>query len=154
MYKRQDISWAPYDDDVKQLNWDTAANYCQYYDMTRLHYPSIISVYKNITSLLSSDTFTTYICYLKQIVYRKWAKYVGLEEPISSLKYKIEKDFNDTIYKKFKNYIKVIPNVYQTDLDKQLGYAMTVELAVYDSIAKRIWNVPIPCRRIESLNEK
>jgi len=30
---------------------------------------------------------------------------------------------------------------------------MTVQLNVYDSTAKRYWNVPIVCRRIEDLNK-
>lgn len=149
----REISWAPYEPDVKQLFWDTAANYCQYYDMTRLHYPDIISVYPQLTSVLSSDTYVTYIIYLKQLVQKTWAKYAGLEETVNTLKYRIEKDLNDSVYRVFKSYIKVIPAVYQTDLDAALGYAMTVELAVYDSVAKRIWNVPVYCRRIESLEQ-
>ena len=147
----KDINWAPYKKDVMQLFWDGGLNYCQYYDMTRLHYRDIRSVYPLQTSVLSSDLFVTYLVYLKQLVKAKYDKYAGVEEPVSNIKDAIENELNKEIYQKFKDYIKVIPSVYQTDLDAQLGYSMTVELAVYDSVAKRIWNIPIYVRRIEDL---
>lgn len=148
------ISWTAYDEDVKQLSWNTGLNYVQHYDMTRVHYPDILSVYPFQTSLLSSDTFTCYIVYLKHLIRRVWAEFVGVEEPVEKIGGRIKAKLDKLVSRVFKNYWTVDFSIYETDEDKLLGYRFTVEAAVYDSVAKRVWDVPIKVRRIEDRTSK
>lgn len=145
----REISWSPCNDDVKQLSWDTGLNYVQYYDMTRFHYPDIISIYPFHTSVVSSDLFTTYLVYLKQVIREMWAHFSGISESATKLSGRIKKKLDPKLYYMFKEYMTIDTSVYQTDEDEMLGYAMTIEIQVYDSVSKRVWNVPIKVRRIE-----
>jgi len=143
----KDINWALSSEELKALFWDDDINYMQYYDMTSYHYPSVKSVYTNETSLLIDDIFTDYITYLGSIVPFYWAKFSGTSFGINTLVGKIISDLTSAIYKAFGTYIRVEVNAYQTELDKQLGYQITVQVDVYDTPSNRVWKVIIPVRR-------
>ena len=143
----KDVNWFPVQDEFKQLSWDNALNYMQFYDRTSVHYPDVISVYAYKTSLLSDDLFVDYMVYLKHLVRQEWAKFVGLDDPITELFGKITASLTRTIYDTFGSYIRAEVEVYQTDLDAELGYALTVKIAVYGTVPNRVWNVIIPVRR-------
>jgi len=143
----KDINWFPVQPDFKQLSWDNALNYMQYYDMTSVHYPDVISVYPYQTSLLSDDIFTDMIVYLKHVVHFQWAKFAGVDDPINQLIGDIRDSVGRDIYAKFGNFMRAEVNPYQTDTDEQLGYALTVEIAVYGTVPNRVWNVIVPVRR-------
>lgn len=143
----KDINWFPVQADFKQLSWDNALNYMQYYDMTSVHYPDVISVYPYLTSLLSDDIFTDMLVYIKHIVHFQWAKFAGVDDPISQLIGDIKDSVGSDIYNKLGNFLRAEVNPYQTDLDEQLGYALTVEIPVYGTVPNRVWNVIVPVRR-------
>jgi hypothetical protein len=143
----KDINWIPVTSDFKQQSWDNALNYAQYYDMTSLHYPDVISIYPYLTSLLSDDIFTDMLVYIKHIVRYQWAKFAGVDDPISQLIGSIKESVGKDIYGKLGNYLRAEVNPYQTELDAELGYALTVEIPVYGTIPNRVWNVIVPVRR-------
>lgn len=143
----KDINWFPVQDDFKQLSWDNALNYMQYYDMTSVHYPDVISVYPYKTSLLSDDNFTDYLVYLKHLIRKQWATFVGLDDPITQLFGKITDAISAEVYKTFGSYLRAEVLVYQTDLDVELGYALTVEVRVAGTVPNRVWNVIVPVSR-------
>lgn len=143
----KDINWVPVTSDFKQQSWDNALNYAQYYDMTSLHYPDVISIYPYLTSLLSDDIFTDMLIYIKHIVRFQWAKFAGVDDPIAQLIGNIKESVGKDIYGKLGNYLRAEVNPYQTELDAELGYALTVEIPVYGTIPNRVWNVIVPVRR-------
>jgi hypothetical protein len=141
------INWFPVQDDFKQLSWDNSLNYMQYYDMTGYHYPDVISVYPYKTSLLSDDVFVDLLIYIKHIARFQWAKFSGIDDPIGKLIGDIRESVQRDIYSKMGNYIRTEVNPYQTELDAELGYALTVEIAAYGTVPNRVWNVIVPVRR-------
>jgi hypothetical protein len=143
----KDINWFPVTADFKQLSWDNALNYMQYYDMTSVHYPDIISIYPYLTSLLSDDIFTDMLVYIKHIVHFQWAKFSGVDDPIPQLIANIKESVGKDIYAKLGNFVRADVNPYQTELDAELGYSLTVEIPVYGTVPNRVWNVIIPVRR-------
>ena len=143
----KDINWVPVMSDFKQQSWDNALNYMQYYDMTSLHYPDVISIYPYLTSLLSDDIFTDMLVYIKHIVRFQWAKFAGVDDPIAQLIGDIKESVGREIYGKLGNFLRAEVNPYQTELDVELGYALTVEIPVYGTIPNRVWNVIVPVRR-------
>ena len=143
----KDINWFPVDADFKQLSWDNALNYMQYYDMTSVHYPDVISVYPYLTSLLSDDIFTDMLIYIKHIVRYQWSKFAGVDDPIAQLIGDIKESVGQDIYAKLGNFIRAEVNPYQTETDLQLGYSLTVEIPVYGTVPNRVWNVIVPVRR-------
>lgn len=145
----KDINWFPVTDDLKQSSWDNGCNYMQYYSMTEVFYPDTRTVYGNDTSLLSGDIFVDYLIYLKHIVRTEWAVYAGVTYSITKLIGNIRRTLGEKIYKALQNYIRVEVNPYQTDIDKEIGYQLSIEIAVYDTPANRVWKVVIPVRREE-----
>jgi len=143
----KDINWFPVTPDFKQLSWDNALNYMQYYDMTSVHYPDVISIYPYLTSLLSDDIFTDMLVYIKHIVHFQWAKFAGIDDPIPQLIANIKDSVGKDIYAKLGNFLRAEVNPYQTELDVELGYSLTVEIPVYGTVPNRVWNVIIPVRR-------
>lgn len=143
----KDINWFPVDDDFKQASWDNALNYMQYFDMTRVHYPDVISVYPYLTSLLSDDIFNDMLVHIKHIVRFQWAKFAGVDDPLPQLIANIKESVGKDIYAKLGNHLRAEVNPHQTDLDAELGYALTVEIAVYGTMPNRVWNVIVPVRR-------
>ena len=143
----KNINWFPVSADFKQLSWDNALNYMQYYDMTSVHYPDVISVYPYLTSLLSDDIFTDMLVYIKHIVRYQWAKFAGVDDPIAQLITDIKQSVGRDIYSKLGNFLRAEVNPYQTDTDVALGYSLTVEIPVYGTVPNRVWNVIVPVRR-------
>lgn len=143
----KNINWFPVSDDFKQLSWDNALNYMQYYDMTSYHYPDVIAVYPYLTSLLSDDIFTDMLIYIKHSVRIQWAKFAGVDDPIPQLIGNIRDSVGRDIYNKLGNFVKADVNPYQTPTDVALGYALTVEIPVYGTVPNRVWNVIVPVRR-------
>lgn len=142
-----DVNWFPVGSDFKQLSWDNALNYMQFYDMTSMHYPDVISVYPYLTSLLSDDIFTDMLIYIKHIVRAQWAKFAGVDDPIPQLISRIRDSVGRDIYSKLGSYVRAEVNPYQTALDVELGYSLTVEIPVYGTVPNRVWNVIVPVRR-------
>ena len=143
----KNINWFPVNADFKQLSWDNALNYMQYYDMTSIHYPDVISVYPYLTSLLSDDIFMDILIYIKHIVRVQWAIFAGVDDPIPQLISRVRDSVARDIYAKIGVYARTKVNPYQTSLDVQLGYSLTVEVAVYGTVPNRVWNVIVPVRR-------
>jgi len=143
----KNINWFPVTDDFKQLSWDNALNYCQYYDMTDFHYPDVISVYSYLTSLLSDDIFLDMLIYIKHIVRVQWAIFAGCEDPIPQLIGRIKDSVGAAIYAALGNFVTAVVNPYQTAEDVVLGYSLTIEIDVYGTMPNRVWNVIIPVRR-------
>ena len=143
----KDFNWVPVDADFKQLSWDNAINYLQHYDMTGVHYPDVISVYPYLTSLLSDDIFTDMLVYIKHIIRFQWAKFAGIDDPIAVQIANIKDSIGRDIYSKLGNSVRAEVNPYQTDLDAELGSALTIEVPVYGTMSNRVWNVIVPVRR-------
>jgi len=143
----KNINWFPVTSDFKQLSWDNALNYMQYYDMTSVHYPDVIAVYPYQTSLLSDDVFIDELIYIKHIVREQWAIFAGVEDPIPQLISRIRDSVGAAIYAALGNYVRCVVKPYQTALDVQLGYSLTIEIDVYGTMPNRVWNVIIPVRR-------
>ena len=143
----KNINWFPVQKDFKQMSWDNALNYMQYYDMTSVHYPDVISIYPYLTSLLSDDIFTDMLVYIKHIVHFQWAKFAGVDDPIPQLIARIKESVGRDIYAKLGHFVRAEVNPYQTELDAELGYSLTVEIPVYSTVPNRVWNVIVPVRR-------
>lgn len=146
----KDISWTPVASDFKQISWDACLNYCQYYNQTDLHYPDIVTVYNAKTSLLSSDVFSDYIIYIKHMARKVWATWVGSEADFDILSDNINRDLTTRISDAMGNFINFEIDVYQTDEDTALGYALSINVSVYGNTPSRIHNVRIDVYRNET----
>jgi len=142
------INWVPYDKVTKRALWDECINYCQYYDMTHLHFPGLKSIYDNDTSVLSTDSFTNTVVYIKQLVLPVWAKYAGLDDANTNAIYaQVINELETKLSSMLAGRYGFNVSMYQTEEERNLGYAHHVNIELTGGPAQRVWNLDIICKR-------
>ena len=141
------FNWVPYSPTSKKNKWNYGGNYCQYYDMRSLHFPSVRSVYPYDTSVLVDDEFVDCIVYMKHVVRRSWAIHVGLTKKFAELKQMIETDLSDKLNDMIRGKYDVKVTVYQTEEERKIGFIHHVQIEITSPATTRVWLVDIVCKR-------
>lgn len=124
-------NWTADEESVRKLAWAQSLNVVMHASRTTIFYPDIRTVYPNDTSLLSSDEVSDRIIYMIKICRSIWAKYSGVRRPPAKLFPLIERDIANEINTAMNgDNIQVVPTVFQTAADANLGYATSVNLAI------------------------
>src|SRR5574344_2136001 len=147
-------SWTPSDADLKQKSWDSGLNYFQHYDMTSIHWPSIHSVYRYDTSVLSIATFTDAVVYTKHIARYNWSKYAGVAMPFSTLSVQATADLTADLTYMFNNRYKVSVEFTQSDEEARIGYIAHAIISLTGYAQQRVWKIDIECNRDGFSNEE
>lgn len=142
----RDINFIPHSKTQKQLLWDGAANYFQYKTMNTKFIPSVRSIYKDTTSLLSDDEFTDACVYMKYIADSVWTKHVSRKLPFAALADTVEKEINTTAYKAFGSLYTVYSRVYLSAEDLSNHDTMSIDIGLEGDYPKRIWNYTLIAR--------
>lgn len=145
----KELNWYATGDEEKQLMWDTGINYVQFFNRTGYHFPDIHTVYPTQNSLLSSNTMADKITILYHLCRQISSEYFGKTNPPSTLYGDIENDISKTVFDKFGNQLRVTPEVFQTAVDKALGYQTSIRLTVYGNFPQRVFNFIVPVVRNE-----
>jgi hypothetical protein len=144
----RELSWFPYDKPTKRSLWGNNVNYCQYYDMTHLHFPGLKSVYANDTSVLALDSFVNTIIYIKQLTLPVWAKYAGVDDVNVQATYAmVINDLEQKLGHMLAGRYGFEVSMYQTEEEAQLGFVHHVQIILTGGPAQRVWNLDIICRR-------
>lgn len=134
-------NWIADDDSVRRLAWGNCMNVVMHASRTVIFYPSLRTVYPNDTSLLSDDEISDRIIYMFKIARRIWAKYAGVRKTPSKLFPLIETDIDNDCATAFTgDNISVKSTVFQSARDANLGYAVSVNLAVTGNLPMRQMN--------------
>ena len=142
-----EVSWAAAAEDTKSRCWNAGLNYWQYYNMTRLHYASVHSVYRHDTSILSDSAVVYAICFCKDETRRSWARWAGSGRRAAELNQKITDDLDARFKVLLNGKYLCDPTVYQTDEDMKRGYSRHVDLRFEAPGQNRVWEVTIECNR-------
>jgi hypothetical protein len=144
-------NWVADDLASQQLSWASAINTVRHADRVVLHYPSQRTVYSNDTSLLSDCEVANRITYIRKLCRTIWSVYAGVRQPVKEIYPKIQKDIEDTLAKAFgSDNLKVKATVFQTAQDANLGYAVSINLAVTGNMAIRTFNFDVNVYRATS----
>lgn len=144
----KEYNWVPSTEDMKNLAWTNGLNYCQYYNMTQLHYAGVRSVYRYDTSVLVDDTFTDAIVYSKHAIGKSWAKFAGVSLEAAILQDRIKKDLESSLSYLFNGKYKInLIKVYQTDEEKKIGYIQHILIQLVAPNTSRVWEVDLACYR-------
>lgn len=141
LFKR--FNWTPSGSTLKSLVWDDGGNYCQYYDMDAMHYPSVRSVYPYNTSVLVDDIFTDAIVYTKHEVRKCWARHTGKTIPFEILSQDIEEDLQSVLVDMYNGRYKVLVDVVETEEDMKMGDRLHVNVTITSPGTKRVWDVTL-----------
>lgn len=140
-------NWTPSKPTHKQRSWDRGLNYAQYYDMSRIHYPDMRSVYRYDTSVLSSAIFTDAVVYTKHIVRYNWAVLSGIEVPFARLQEQATKNVTEDMIQMLNNMYGVEVEFYQTEEEAKIGYIAHGRIKLIGYAPNRVWLVDIQCYR-------
>lgn len=144
----KEINWIPSDSTVKRSMWDECINYCQFYDMTHLHFAALKTVYQYDTSVLSSVSFVNAVVYTKQAVYPIWAKYSGIEElDLNVLYAQVIADAENKLTYMLGGKYGVVATMFQTEEEALVGYIHHVNVELTGGPQQRVWNLDIICKR-------
>lgn len=134
-------NWIADDESVRKLAWGNCMNVVMHASRTSIFYPSLRTVYPNDTSLLSDDEISDRIIYMFKIARSVWAKYAGVRKAAAKLFPLIEADIDNLCAAAFNgDNIQVKATVFQTAGDANLGYAISVNLAVTGNLPMRTMN--------------
>jgi hypothetical protein len=142
------IAWIPSTSTVKRTLWVNSINYCQNYDMTHLHFPSLMTVYRYDTSVLHTDSFANAVIYIEQLAQPVWAKYAGVDVVDLEVLYaQVIEELTSKLNYMLSNRYRFELTMYQTEEEKQYGYMHHISLTLTGGPVQRVWNLDIICRR-------
>ena len=131
----------------REVLWDGATNYFQAATMTTNFMPSIRSIYKDQSSLLSDEEFTDACVYLMAICDLVWVYHVGkVGIPFAKLKSLVENDIDRLSYIAFGDRYIVSSNVYITEGDVQRKDSIHIDTILTGYRPYRRWYNTIICR--------
>lgn len=139
--------WIPSTKALKELAWKTGLNYCQYFDRTRYHCPSLRTVFDNDTSVLSDCNFVDVLIYTKHVVRNTWAKYAGVTTPSAILQPQLAKDVSRRLSTLYNNKYKFEVKAYQTEADNAMGFVQRIQIKIYSGGTFRVGIFDIICNR-------
>ncbi len=141
-------NWVADDTTSQALAWANAINTVRHASRTTIFYPSLRTVYPNDTSLLSDDEVSDRIIYMFKICRQIWAKYAGVRKAPKKLYPLIERDINNQCAEAFSgDDITVVATVFQSAEDANLGYQVSVNLAITGSLPLRTMNFNVVVAR-------
>ncbi len=140
------INFTPYTPTQKQLLWDGAANYIQWKNGEDMFMPSVRSVYKDATSLLSDDEFMDACVYTKYIIDATWTDHVSRKLPFAAYASTVQEDLNKRLYDTFGTLYTASTTVYLTEEDLSNHDTCTVDVVLEGDYPKRIWRSTIIVR--------
>lgn len=142
-----ELNWVPNSEEIKSRSWNTGLNYLQYWDMEKLHFPSLRTVYRYDTSVLVNMEFVSALTYAKHEIRKSWAVFVGTSLPAAALEDRVTKDLTERLAKLFNNKYQFEVSVYQTDEEAKLGYVHHVTISITSPSTNRVWDVDIVAYR-------
>lgn len=138
IYRKENFT--PYDPDQKELLWDGAANYFQYSRMNEKFIPSIRTIYKTQSSMLSDEEYTDACVYLMYICDMVWVYHVGKTGiKFAALKDRIEKDIVKYAYRAFGDRYPVTATVYVTEDDVSRKDSLHIDTVLLGYRPYRRW---------------
>jgi hypothetical protein len=143
--------WVADDESSQSLTWANCINTVRHASRTVIFYPALRTVYPNDTSLLSDDEISDRIIYMFKICRRIWAKYAGRRQDPKKLFPLIQMDINNECAAAFSgDNINIRATVFQTAVDTNLGYQISVNLNVSGRLPMRTMNFNVIVERSDS----
>jgi hypothetical protein len=142
--------WTPFKDLAKKNLWGANVNYCQYFNMTQLHYASIKSVYEYESSLFVNDAFVNKVIYVKQLAPAIWANHAGRTEPNEVVYPQVIEELNTKLKHMLNGFCQFNTRMYQTAREKESGFEHHIDIELLDGMGQRIWHFDIIAKRQEA----
>ena len=137
------LSWTAFDEDNKNLFWESGINYIQHFNRTGIFWPDLRTVYTSDTSVLSEWSFVDAVVYAKHIIRQVWTIYTGSTTPVEELYTSIENKINDELRKAYNGRYTTRVKAWRSEQDAKLGYLCRVTLYITGRTSQRVWECEI-----------
>lgn len=142
------LSWR--EENVANQQWANGLVYAEDYDMRRMFFPAIRTVYNNETSVLNSSITMWAITTVEREAHNSWRDLVG-NGKFSPAKFLQESDriLSDRLAKRFDDRFIIEVETYYTESDRLRGYSWSCNIHIYAPNMKTVGQYTVVAHRIE-----
>lgn len=144
------VNWVPDTDNQMQAFWSKCGNYMAWADRNTLYFPDYRTVYNNETSLLSSGTYKDYICFVKQIIHRRWTYYSGQELPAKSITKYLADDISSDTQTALGTWMTTATTVTAVADNSATGYTIQANTKCYGNMPDRVLEAVVTALRADT----
>lgn len=136
---------------VKPSLWNLGVVWAQPYDLKRMHFPSLQTVYTNDTSVLNNYFAAIALTVISNVAGKTWRAFTGVttlspDELIDEVELYAAARLNV-----FADMIKVVPKAIITDYDSQSGYSWTLQFRMGANVSRTVMQTYTIALRMEDL---
>ena len=133
-------------------SWDNGLSYFLHKTDRIMFCPGLKTVYKNDTSVLTSDITMQIICDIDYICFQVWTELTG-NSKMTDEEFMKESDrlIADRVRNRYDGRVVVVPNTYKDTKDKAQGYSWTCRVDLYANNMRTLNKSFIVAKRMEDL---
>lgn len=146
----RDINLTWREENVANQQWANGLVYAEDYDMRRMFFPAIRTVYNNETSVLNSSITMWAITTIEREAHNSWRDLVG-NAKFSPAKFLQESDriLSERLAKRFDDRFIIEVETFYTQADVQRGYSWSCNIHIYAPNMKTVGQYTVVAHRIE-----
>lgn len=146
----RDINLTWREENVANQQWANGLVYAEDYDMRRMFFPAIRTVYNNETSVLNSSITMWGITTIEREAHNSWRDLVG-NAKFSPAKFIQESDriLSERLAKRFDDRFIIEVETYYTESDRLRGYSWSCNIHIYAPNMKTVGQYTVVAHRIE-----
>lgn len=132
----------------KDLDWQNGMNFAEWYDMSRLFWPSLQSIHEDHTSILHSYLNVCIAVNLTRIGHIVWRELAG-DDRLTDGEFldEVEKKVTAKTTGKYDNRVIVTPNAYFTQADEARGFSWHLDIEMQGDNIRGVENLTIIAQR-------
>lgn len=148
--KMRDINLSWREENIADQQWANGLTYVEDYDMRRLFFPAIRTVYNNETSVLNSSVTMWALTTIEREAHNSWRDLTG-NGKFSPAKFLQESDriLEERLAKRFDGRFIIQVETFYTQADELRGYSWSCNIYLYAPNMKTVGSYTVIARRIE-----
>jgi hypothetical protein len=142
------------DPEVRNNDWNNGLNYTEYFDMSRLFWAGLQSIYEDHTSVLHGYINVCIACNLTRIGHITWRELSG-DSQLTDDQFLDEVTARVTTRTsgKYDNRVDITPRAYFTDQDEALGFPWHLDIGMAGDNIRTVENLAVIASRRRVLEE-
>lgn len=146
----RDVNLTWREENVANQQWANGLVYAEDYDMRRMFFPAIRTVYNNETSVLNSSITMWAITTIEREAHNSWRDLVG-NAKFTPAKFIQESDriLSERLAKRFDDRFIIEVQTFYTEADRLRGYSWSCNIHIYAPNMKTVGQYTVVAHRIE-----
>ena len=132
------------DEEVRQVDWDNGMNYSEYFDMSRLFWAGLQSIYEEQTSILHAYINVCIACNLTRIGHITWREMSG-DSQLTDDQFldAVNTKVTTRTAGKYDNRVDITPDAYFDAFDTQANFSWHLNIEMAGDNARTVENLAI-----------